>query len=111
MEILNILISIYCFISFILGAVFTLIILCITAMGKIKEPMNNVHFYVARDKNSDLYLYMGKPIRGLKEFLTCHYGKPIKSSKYFSKYGLNENDYDNLKWEDEPIEVFINMED
>ena len=25
--------------------------------------------------------------------------------------GLNENDYANLKWEDEPLEVFVNMED
>lgn len=27
------------------------------------------------------------------------------------KYGLNEHDYDSLRWEDEPVEVFINMED
>ena len=80
-------------------------------MGKVQEPMNNVHFYVARDKNGDLYLYMGKPVRGLREFLTCYYGKAIKSSRYFSKYGLNVDDYAYLKWEDEPIEVFINMED
>lgn len=26
-------------------------------------------------------------------------------------YGLNENDYDYLKWEDEPVEVFLNIED
>lgn len=26
-------------------------------------------------------------------------------------YGLNENDYKDLKWEDEPLEVFVNMED
>lgn len=29
----------------------------------------------------------------------------------FKGFGLNENDYANLKWEDEPVEVFINMED
>ena len=80
-------------------------------MGKVQEPMNNVHFYVARDKNGDLYLYMGKPVRGLREFLSCHYGKTIKSSRCFSKYGLNADDYAYLKWEDEPIEVFINMKD
>lgn len=25
-------------------------------------------------------------------------------------YRLNEHDYANLKWEDEPVEVFVNME-
>ena len=29
----------------------------------------------------------------------------------FDCFGLNEKDYANLKWEDEPVEVFINMED
>ena len=87
-------------------------IACFIITFKItKELKNNVHFYVARDKNGDLYLYMGKPVRGLKEFLSCYYGKSIKSSKHFSKYGLNVDDYAYLKWEDDPVEVFINMED
>ena len=72
---------------------------------------NKVHFYVARDEDEDLWLYMGKPVRTTDEFLVCNYGKAIVLSKYFSKYGLNENDYDNLTWEDEPVEVFLNMED
>ena len=75
------------------------------------KPKNNVHFYVARDKNGELWLYISKPIRTIDEFVLCNYGKTIISSKYFSKYGLNEKDYDNLKWEDEPVEVFINMKD
>ena len=25
--------------------------------------------------------------------------------------GLNKDDYANLKWEDEPVEVFLNLED
>ena len=29
--------------------------------------------------------------------LECNYGKAIISSEHFSKYGLNENDYVNLK--------------
>lgn len=73
---------------------------------------NKVHFYVARDKNGKLWLYMGKPIRGDGIFyidiskgsmgITCH---------KFKLFGLNENDYANLKWEDEPVEVFVNIED
>ena len=30
---------------------------------------------------------------------------------YFENFGLNENDYKYLKWEDEPVEVFVNMEE
>ena len=75
------------------------------------KSKNKVHFYVARDEDEDLWLYIGKPVRTTDEFLACNYGTAIVLSKYFSKYGLNENDYDNLTWEDEPIEVFLNMKD
>ena len=111
METLSNFSSAYCFISFILGALFMLTILSIAAMGKVQEPMNNVHFYVARDMDGILFLYMGKPIRATSEFLSSDYGRLIKASRHFSKYGLNEDDYAYLKWEDEPVEVFINMED
>lgn len=112
MEILNNTNLICCFITFILGAMFMLATLAIASMNKIKEPRNNVHFYVARDKNNDLWLYIGKPIRDdiiFKSDLTkgC-IGLIHMNFKYF---GLNENDYANLKWEDEPVEVFINMKD
>lgn len=79
---------------------------------KIRVMRNKVHFYVARDKNGKLWLYIGKPIRGDDIFyidiskgsmgITCH---------KFKLFGINENDYANLKWEDEPVEVFINVED
>ena len=88
-----------------------LTMLCIAAMGKVQEQCNNVHFYVARDMDGILFLYMGKPIRATSEFLPSDYGRLINSSRHFSKYGLNEGDYADLKWEDEPVEVFINMED
>ena len=88
-----------------------LTMLCIAAMGKVQEPMNNVHFYVARDSYGTLFLYMGKPIRATREFLSRDYCRLINSSRHFSKYGLNEDDYAYLKWEDEPVEVFLNMDD
>ena len=111
MNILSNFSSAYCFISFILGALFMLTMLCIAAMGKVQEPMNNVHFYVARDSDGILFLYMGKPIRATSEFLPSDYGRLINSARHFSKYGLNDGDYAYLKWEDEPVEVFVNMED
>lgn len=72
---------------------------------------NRVHFYVARDENKSLYLYLGKPNRSLFSFYSSRFGMTITSSDNFSKYGLNGDDYAYLKWEDKPVEVFINMED
>ena len=111
MEILSNFSSIYCFITFIFGSVFMLAILCIVAISKDKEPSNKVHFYVARDKDGGLYLYMGKLIRISDEFIICNGGNIMGGAKDFLNYGLNENDYANLKWKDEPVEVFLNMED
>ena len=110
MEILNNFSMIYCFVSFVIGSVFILAIMSIAAIVKDKEPMNNVHFYVARDKNKSLWLYLGKPIRVAHMFAKC-YGNVLTESYGFQEFGLNENDFDNLKWEDEPVEVFINMEE
>ena len=77
------------------------------------KKINRVHFYVARDKNGLLYLYVGKPERAYSCFLAprgyciCRMEKECD----FENFGLNENDYKGLKWEDEPVEVFVNMED
>ena len=35
----------------------------------------------------------------------------LLETKNFSEYGLNPNDFKDLKWEDEPVEVFVNMKD
>ena len=110
MEILSNFSSIYCFISFVIGAFFMLAILSIAAMGKTKELRNKVHFYVARDKNYKLWLYIGKPYRGRDEFY-CDEGSGCIGCYNLKVFGLNKLDYINLKWEDEPIEVFLNMED
>lgn len=47
METLSNFASNYCFITFIMGAVFMFIAVCVVAMGKTKEP--KVRFYVKRD--------------------------------------------------------------
>ena len=75
----------------------------------LKKQRNNVHFYVARDKNGTLYI--GKPIRDNTKFL-CNKGQSLfYTGTTLSAFGLNDKDYANLKWEDEPIEVFLNLED
>lgn len=88
-----------------------LMAICIVAMGKEKEPKNNVHFYVARDKNGSLFLYFGKPYREGNIFKVNKYQYLYYTGGNLARFGLNEKDYDNLKWEDEPVEVFINLKD
>ena len=51
MEILSNFASIYCYISFVIGAVIMLVALAIAAMGKDYEPRNKVHFYVTCELN------------------------------------------------------------
>ena len=75
------------------------------------KKRNRVHFYVARDKDGILWLYAGKPFRGTQQFSPTDKGNVITSERHFHEYRLNRNDYVNLKWEDEPLEVFLNMED
>ena len=111
MEILNNFSSIYCFIAFVIGAVFMLAILSIAAMGKVKEPRNKVHFYVARNMNGTLLLYFGKPYRDGCVFKVSKSQLIFYTGSNLSRFGLNDEDYANLKWEDEPVEVFLNMED
>lgn len=80
---------------------------------KIRKYKNKVHFYVARDKTGHLFLHIGKPERRTASFLS-RYGSFIDSIanvSSFKYFGLNPNDFKDLKWEDEPIEVFVNMED
>ena len=122
METLNIFNSIYFFIAFVIAAAFMLT-MTIKAMGEVQEPRNqatrndvqkqtnNVHFYVARDKSGALWVYMGKPIRTSMGFLSSHYCRFLGIGEEFSQYGLNMHDFDNLKWEDEPVEVYINFKD
>ena len=103
-----------------MGTIFLFVILfvygfAVILMGcvalKNKKPKNKVHFYVARDKNDELFLYMGKPFRSINKFHPYQNGCIITSDDDLSNFGLNKDDYANLKWEDEPVEVFLNLED
>ena len=77
------------------------------------KKRNRVHFYVARDKNGLLYLYIGKPERAYSCFIiSCGVCvSRIENECDFKKFGLKADDFKDLKWEDEPLEVFLNMED
>ena len=80
--------------------------------GESHKKINRVHFYVARGMTGELWLYMCKPHRSVDEFETasndCCF---ILTNTQLWRFGLNENDYKDLKCGDEPVEVFLNMED
>ena len=115
MEILNNFSSIYCFIAFVIGAVFMLAILSIAAMGKVKEPRNNVRFFVTKDSNytNRLKLWLGKPewsenvVSWISRSKYVHF---ICNDYYFEFYKLNPEDFADMK-EGEIREVFLNLED
>ena len=94
--------------AFIAGSFITLLFIDKKIIKNIRKYKNNVHFYVARDKNGDLWLYIGKPFRGDTEFYTSY--KVVCLADDLSRFGLKYEDFDSLKWEDEPVEVFLNLE-
>ena len=100
MEILNNFSSIYCFITFVIGAVFMLAIYSIEAMGKSKEPRNKVRFFVEKEVSNRYLLYINN-----KEGI-CY----ICSDNSFKKFDLNPDDFADMK-EGEIREVFLNLED
>ena len=119
MEILSNFASIYCYISFVIGAVFMLVALAIAAMGKDDEPWNKVRFFVTRD-NDDAFndafrnppvLWVGVPKKDSVWWNMTETAKPIAfSEEGFKHYGLNYEDFFNMK-EGEIREVFLNLED
>ena len=100
MEILSNFISIYCLITFIVGAGFMLAMYSIAAMGKAKEPRNKVRFFVQRVISDNYFLYInGKD----KQY-------PLASERLFKDFGLNPDDFADMKV-GEIREVFLNLED
>ena len=83
-------------------------------MSKFSKKINRVHFYVARDKDGFIYLYIGKPKRRYDGWFAGSYRErsfAIIDEDNFKDIGLNTDDFKDLKWEDDPVEVFVNMED
>lgn len=77
-----------------------------------RRKKNKVHFYITRNKDGKLFLWIGKPRRVpvVKRWVGYNEVTWITSSDNIRAYNLNPKDFDNLKWEDEPKEVFLNME-
>ena len=99
-----------CIVILLLYGIVMLMMCCINIFPKKNNTKNNVHFYVARDKYDNvLRLYLGKPYRCSGGFYTISEGCFVTRQEYFYQFGLDKKDFEYLKFEDEPIEVFVNM--
>ena len=77
---------------------------------KLRKPQNKIHFYITRDKNGTLNLWLGKPCRDKYYWFSAENNIVIMATdEELNLYGLNTEDYNSIKWEDEPIEIFLNM--
>ena len=117
METLNNFSSIYCFISFIIGAVIMFVALAIAAMGKDKEPRNKVRFYVTADAIHHpawMKLWMGKPVWDNKYLIWTRPSNHVffldDCFAFHELYNINLADFKDMKPK-EIREVFINLED
>ena len=99
METLSNFASIYCYIAFVIGAVFMLAMLSIVAMGKDKEPRNKVRFYIRKTTKGNILSLKNKI--GLLI---------ISIDIEFEDFGLDPDDFADMK-EGEIREVFLNLED
>ena len=117
MEILNNFSSIYCYISFVIGAVLMLVALAIAAMGKVKEPRNKVRFYVTADAIRHptwMKLWMGKPVWDNKYLMWTRPSNHVffldDCFAFHEFYNINLADFKDMKPK-EIREVFLNLED
>ena len=94
----------------LISTLLSFVAFCIALSNFLKTGKNRVRFYVARDKCGPLWLYIGKPVRGEGYFSPNEHGYMVSHSSSFDCLGLDIDDYKDLKWEDEPVEVFLNME-
>ena len=67
---------------------------------------NNVHFYVTRDSNDELCLWLGKPFRGIELWVSVDRARLIATDRDFNKFLPREN-FRHLTWKDNPQEVFL----
>lgn len=103
-------------IPFIIGLITgTLIMICAIKLinyQKNKKPRNRVHFYITKDKYSNrLMLWVGKPRRCATVWGYTATSHTICYEKYFGIFGLNAQVYKAIRWEDEPVEVLLNLGD
>ena len=101
-----------CLLSFLAGMFFTLIIDIYIFKYFKRKFHNDVHFYVTRDVTGTLELWIGKPKRIYGKYWDHGQRKDVyflTNERHINDFNLNKSDFDNLKYEDEPVEVFLNL--
>lgn len=85
---------------------------------KPRKPRNKIHFYIQRDGYGIFHLSIGRltresklglwmPIRGK----SCRIASSNTYIPYFKELNLSFPEHKNLKWEDEPVEIYLNLID
>lgn len=98
-------------VAFLLGAFAMFTFIAISASLK-EDKTNKVHFYITRDRCGLLELWLGVPYKLNKYYLSnSPTTKLLKYGDSISEFGLKLSDYDNLTFDDKPVEVFLNLED
>ena len=93
---------IYCFITFIIGALFMLAMLSIAASGKTKEPRNKVRFFIMMgDISNEPYLFI-RDVDGNYHL--------IADADQFNNFGIDVLEYSEMSTE-EIREVYLDLED
>ena len=82
MGILNNFASIYCFITFVLGAMFMLAMIIIAAMGKVEEPKNE-----AQEPRNKVRFYVKRVTKGLELWVKDRFDNP--HFLYYIRFGDN----------------------
>ena len=115
MEIRSNFISIYCLITFSVGAGFMRAMYSIAAMGKDKEPRNKVRFFVVKgcgicSDNIELWIGKLKWDERTKRWIPSTGSYFLSPDCGFKNFNLNPDDFADMK-EGEIRDVFINLED
>lgn len=109
-------------IIFILILMFILEIILYKQINNINKPnnkkkLNRVHFYITSDLNegpAQFKLWLDKPYRNRYTNGWTYNGRTCmllaQNEKDIELHGLKLSDYNFLLWEDEPLEVFINLD-
>ena len=101
-----------CLLSFLAGMFLTVIVDTYIFKYFKRNSHNDVHFYVTRDTRGILELWIGKPKRIYGKYWGSEQGNAVSlltNEKYINDFNWNKSDFDNLKYEDEPAEVFLNL--
>lgn len=93
----------------LIGFVLAIIVMLVYEFRPIRK-INKIHFYVTRDKNGELCLWINKPYRGLETWVNIDNSYILAINDNLKLFNLNVEDYNNLTFEDDPLEVYLKYE-